>query len=119
MLVATLGLGGLGLGCGFSATLAHLSAAVPPRFAADLSGLVTTTAQVSALAGVATFGTAYLAVVGGRAGASAATHAFAVINAALAATALVAAGLGYLAVRSTVAQPSPVDRELVTTAVRR
>jgi Major Facilitator Superfamily len=119
MLVATLGLGGLGLGCGFSATLAHLSAAVPPRFAADLSGLVTTTAQVSALAGVATFGTAYLAVVGGRAGASAATHAFAITNGALAATALVAAGLGYLAVRSTVAQPSPVDRELVTTAVRR
>lgn len=118
-LVAMLGLGGLGLGCGFSATLAHLSAAVPPRFAADLSGLVTTTAQVSAVAGVATFGTAYLAVVGGRAGASAATHAFTVTNAALAATALVASGLGYLAVRSTVAKPSPVDREQVAIAARR
>jgi len=119
LLVATLGLGGLGLGCGFSATLAHLSAAVPPRFAADLSGLVTTIAQVSAVAGVATFGTTYLAVVGGRVGASAATHAFAVTNGALAATALVAAGLGYLAVRSTVSLPSPVDREQVATAVRR
>jgi hypothetical protein len=80
---------------------------------------VTTTAQVSAVLGVATFGTAYLAVVGGRVGAAAATHAFAVTNGALAATALVAAGLGYLAVRSTVAPPSPVDREQVATAARR
>jgi hypothetical protein len=119
LLVATLGMGGLGLGCGFSATLAHLIAAVPPRFAADLSGLVTTTAQVSAMAGVATFGTAYLAVVGGRVGAAAATHAFAVTNGAFAATALVAAGLGYLAVRSPVSLPSPVEREQVPTAVQR
>lgn len=119
LLVATLGLGGLGLGCGFSATLAHLSAAVPPRFAADLSGLVTTTAQVSAVVGVATFGTAYLAVVGDRVGAPAATHAFAVTNGALAATALVAAGLGYFAVRSTVSPPSPIDREQVATAAQR
>lgn len=119
LLVATLGLGGLGLGCGFSATLAHLSSAVPPRFAADLSGLVTTTAQVSAVVGVATFGTAYLAVVGGRVGASAATHAFAVTNGAFAATALVAAGLGYLAVRSTLSPPSPVDREQVAIAAQR
>ena len=119
LLVATLGLGGLGLGCSFSATLAHLSAAVPPRFAADLSGLVTTTAQVSAVVGVATFGTAYLAVVGGRIGASSATHAFAVTDGALAATALVAAGLGYAAVRSTVRTPSRADREEVATATQR
>ena len=119
LLVATLGLGGLGLGCGFSATLAHLSAAVPPRFAADLSGLVTTTAQVSAVVGVATFGTTYLAVVGDGVGASVATHAFAVTNGALAATAVIAAVLGYVAVRPRVTQPSPVEREHAATATQR
>lgn len=40
-----------------------------PAEAADLSGLVTTVAQLSAVGGVAVWGTIYLALTGGRGGA--------------------------------------------------
>jgi hypothetical protein len=56
-----LGLGGLGLGTSFSAKLNHLTRAATPRYAADISGVFTTSLQVAGAVGVAAFGTAYRA----------------------------------------------------------
>jgi MFS family permease len=61
-LMVLLGLGGLGLGTAFTAMMGHLTSHVPPERAADLSGLLPTTAQLSGVLGVATFGTGYLAI---------------------------------------------------------
>jgi hypothetical protein len=61
-LVVALGAGGFGLGMAYSSMLGRLTAAVPPDEAADLSGLVNTSAQVAAVAGVAAFGTVYFAL---------------------------------------------------------
>jgi hypothetical protein len=90
-LVVVLGFGGFGLGLGFSAQLANLTAVVPARFAADLSGLVTTVAQLAAVGGVAVFGTTYLALTAGRAGADLAVPAFSTVTGTFAAVALLAA----------------------------
>ena len=110
LLVVALGFGGLGLGCGFSAALVHLSGAVPTRFASDLSGVVSTTAQVSAVTGVAVFGTCYFTLLGNHGDAAAAAHAFAGTTGVMSATALVAAALGALAIHSRLPQKSP-DQE--------
>jgi hypothetical protein len=59
-----LGAGGFGLGMSFSSLLGRLTAVVPPDEAADLSGLVNTSAQVAAVAGVAAYGTVYFALAG-------------------------------------------------------
>jgi MFS family permease len=99
LLVALLGLGGLGLGTAFSATLAHLTKAATPRYAADISGVFTTCLQVAGALGVAAFGTAYLGLVSGS-GAAPATHAFAVVTAGFALTALAAGGAAYRATHS-------------------
>ena len=61
-LVVALGAGGFGLGMAYSALLDRLTAVVPPDEAADLSGLVNTSAQVAAVAGVAAYGTVYFAL---------------------------------------------------------
>jgi Major Facilitator Superfamily len=90
VLITLLGIGGFGFGLATTALLAHLVAAVPAEYAADISGLYNTNSQVAAVVGVATFGTAYLGLVT-QADASTAMHAFAVIAMAFAATALVAA----------------------------
>ena len=84
-MVVLLGMGGLGLGIGFTAQLGRLTSAMPARYAPDVSGLVNMTAQLSGVVGVATFGTLYLAMAD-RPG-----HAFTVVMTAFAATALVAA----------------------------
>lgn len=63
-LMVLLGVGGLGLGTAFTAMMGHLTSHVPPERAADLSGLLPTTAQLSGVLGVATFGTGYLAIAG-------------------------------------------------------
>jgi hypothetical protein len=65
-LVVALGAGGFGLGMAYSSLLGRLTAAVPPDEAADLSGLVNTSAQVAAVAGVAVYGTVYFALAAGR-----------------------------------------------------
>jgi len=95
-MVVLLGLGGFGLGIGFTAQLGRLTSALPARYAPDVSGLVNTTAQLSAVVGVATFGTLYLGLVG-RPG-----HAFAVVMTAFAGTALVAAAAAHSAGRALV-----------------
>jgi predicted MFS family arabinose efflux permease len=99
LLVALLGVGGLGLGTAFSAILGHLTAAVTPRNAADISGVFTTVLQVAGAIGVATFGTIYLGLVTAP-GSASATHAFAVVTAAFAIAAVVAAAMAYRATSS-------------------
>jgi hypothetical protein len=48
-----LGAGGLGLGIQFSALIGHVTNAVPAGYAADISGVTTTTLQIGAAIGVA------------------------------------------------------------------
>lgn len=69
---SVLALGGLGLGLNFSALIVHLANATPVAQAADISGLITTTAPVGGVVGVATPGSFYLVRMG-----SGAVHAFA------------------------------------------
>jgi MFS family permease len=90
LLLVILAAGGLGLGIQFSALIAHLSNAVPPRYAPDISGVSTTLIQIGGTVGVAAFGTLYLGLATGDA-----THAFAIVTAALAAAALLAAVAAY------------------------
>jgi hypothetical protein len=73
--------------------LARLTAAVPPGEAADLSGLVNTSAQVAAVAGVAAYGTMYFSLAA-RPG-----SAFGVVTAAFSASALAAAACSFLSAR--------------------
>jgi hypothetical protein len=92
-LVVALGAGGFGLGMAYSSLLGRLTAAVPPEEGADLSGLVNTSAQVAAVAGVAAFGTVYFALAA-RPG-----FAFGAVAAALAASGLAAAVCSFLSAR--------------------
>jgi EmrB/QacA subfamily drug resistance transporter len=106
-LLVLLGIGGLGYGAAFSATLSHLTNAVTnDRHAADMSGLFNTTLQIGGVLGVAVFGTTYLNLVTG-AGAARAEHGFTVVTLALAATGLAAAVLAQLAVRDRAERHSP------------
>jgi len=92
-LVLALGAGGFGLGMAYSSLLGRLTALVPPEEAADLSGLVNTSAQLAAVAGVAVYGTVYFALAA-RPGV-----AFGVVAAALAASGLAAAACSFRSAR--------------------
>lgn len=96
-LIAALGAGGLGMGLGFSALIAHLAEATPVEHAADLSGLLSTNSEASAVVGVATFGSLYLAL-SSSAGTGVAVDAIVIVAGALAAAAALA---GLAALRST------------------
>jgi MFS family permease len=98
LLVALLGAGGFGLGVTFSAMLDHLTTAATPRYAADISGVFTTCLQVAGTIGVAALGAAYFSL-NSSPGPDSARHAFAVVTAAFAVTALVGASLAYRATR--------------------
>jgi len=89
LLTVLLAVGGLGLGVNFSAIIAHISTAVPPGYAADVSGVSSTTAAIGGTLGVAAFATLYLGL--GPTGTGPATHAFAIVTAAFTAAALLAA----------------------------
>ncbi|WP_206700191.1 MFS transporter [Actinomadura sp. RB99] len=89
LLVVLLGFGGLGLGLGFASQLGRATADVPARFAPDLSGVVNTNSQLSAVAGVAVFGTLYLGLGGTP------RHAFTVVMTVFAGTALAACAAGF------------------------
>jgi Major Facilitator Superfamily len=105
LLVILLGAGGLGLGIQFSSLYAHLTNAVPSRYAADISGVSTTTLQIGGALGVAALGTLYLSLAGGDA--AHASHAFAVVAAAFATVAALAA---VTARRATAAPPGTGHR---------
>ncbi|MGZ3577086.1 MAG: MFS transporter [Vulcanimicrobiaceae bacterium] len=106
-LFALLGLGGLGLGIGFSSLVAHLTSAIDAHYAADISGIITTTSQIAGVAGVAVFGGVYLALAT-TTGPHAATTAFAIVTACLAASTLAAA---VAALQST--RPMPPTAEVL------
>lgn len=89
LLVALLGAGGFGLGLQFSSLIAHITNVVPADYAADVSGVTTTTTQIGGAVAVAAFGTLYLSL--DQLSSSSATHAFAVVTALLAAVAGAAA----------------------------
>jgi EmrB/QacA subfamily drug resistance transporter len=95
LLIALLSLGGLGLGLQFSSLLTHLTEVVPATYAADISGVSTTTMQIGGAVGVAAFGTLYLSLTPTTA--PDATHAFAVTTAAYAAIALAATAMAHRA----------------------
>jgi predicted MFS family arabinose efflux permease len=98
LLVVVLGFGGLGLGIGFAALLGHLTSAVAPRHAPEISGVSTTTTQIGGAIGVAAAGGLYLGLApdGPR-------YAFAVTALALAAAAALAAVAAYMATREALA----------------
>jgi MFS family permease len=98
LLMTLLGVAGLGLGLSFTAILKHLTGLVGGRHAADISGLFNTTTRVGGVIGVAVFGTAYFWLVP-HPGASPAVHGFAIINIAMAGTALTAAAAATISVR--------------------
>jgi MFS family permease len=91
-LVAILAFGGFGWGMFSTAMTAQLAALVPVERAPDLSGVLATLQPLSAVIGIATFGSLYL-ILTPTPGAATATHAFALINAGFAVCALCAAGL--------------------------
>jgi MFS family permease len=99
LLLLLLGVGGLGLGGMFNAMVDHLTAAATPRFAADISGVFTTSLQVAGAIGVATLGTVYLNLVA-RGGIGNASRAFAVVTGSCAIIACVAAWTARRATRS-------------------
>jgi MFS family permease len=61
LLAPMFGLGGLGLGVEFAAQASCLTAAVEPRYAADISGASSTLIQIGGAIGVAAIGALYLA----------------------------------------------------------
>lgn len=109
LLLGLLALGGLGLGTNFSSILAHLTEVATPRYAADISGVFTTSLQIAGAIGVAAFGTLYLSRAA-HPGALAATHAFGVVTAASALVALVAGATGYRATHYPTAVHGSIDR---------
>ena len=96
MLMALLGVAGLGLGTAFTGMLGHLTSSVSGEHAAALSGLFNTATRAGGVIGTAAFGTIYLALVRHP---DQAVHGFAVLNLALAATALAATAMAAVAVR--------------------
>ncbi|HEX6471804.1 MAG TPA: MFS transporter [Streptosporangiaceae bacterium] len=105
--VPLLAAGGFGLGTQFSSLIGHLTAAVQPRHAPDISGTQTTMVQIGGALGVAAFGAVYLGLAAPP-GAGTATPAFAVTALAMAATALVAAAAAWRATHTRV--PERLDR---------
>jgi MFS family permease len=102
LLIALLAAGGLGLGVQFSALIAHLTAAVPVHYAADISGVSTTIMQIGGVVSIAAFGTLYLGL------AMHATTAFGVTVLAFAVAALIASLAAYRATRQ---PPNGPDQE--------
>jgi MFS family permease len=98
-LVVLLGLGGIGMGLGFSSLIGHLTATVRPDMASDLSGVVSTNSELASALGVAGFGTLYFALAQDH-GATIAADAFARVAAALGGVALLAAAAASRSLRN-------------------
>jgi MFS family permease len=95
LLFLLLGIGGLGLGISANSLINAMTSALPDRFAADLSGVITTNAQLCGALAVAVAGTGYLGLRTGPSG------AFTVVLIAFTVFAL----LGAVAARKTVSRP--------------
>jgi MFS family permease len=97
VLVVLLGIGGLGMGVGFTALVARLTDAVPPGNESDLSGGIATTSELAGVFGVAIFGSVYLSLAGTP------VHAIAIV----------AIGFGIAAVLSAVAAYRMTERAAI------
>ncbi|MEU9840151.1 MFS transporter [Actinomadura sp. NPDC048032] len=114
-LAVLLGFGGLGLGLGFAPHLGRLTAHVPDRYAADLSGLANMNFQLAGVAGVAVFGTLYLGFPGGHG------PAFTAVMLGFGGTALAAAAASFAGRRAARREDqgsSPARRAAVTASSR-
>jgi MFS family permease len=89
-LIVFLGCGGFGFGVMQTALTSQLTATVAKERAPDLSGVLATMSPISVVLGIATFGSAYLALAS-PGGTEAATRAFSIVNAAFAGSAVLAA----------------------------
>jgi MFS family permease len=98
LLLLPLAVGGFGLGLLFSALITHITKLVPTDYAADVSGVSTTTSATGGVLGVAAFGTLYLGQH--HASIAEATHAFAVVALGLAGLAVIVVAAVVPAVRS-------------------
>jgi hypothetical protein len=87
----------------------HLTSAVPAASAPDISGLITTGAQIGGVAGVATFGTAYLGLAP-HGSPGAATLALTMGMAAFGVTALLGAATARLSIGRRTASLGTVAR---------
>ena len=92
LFVFVLACGGFGWGMFSTAMTAQLSSIVAPEHAPDLSGVLATMQPLSAVIGIALFGSLYLEL-NSSAGAINAMHAFAIVNATFAIAAVAAAVL--------------------------
>lgn len=98
LLLMLLGIGGFGLGIQFSSLIGHLTNSVPPGYAADISGVSSTSSQIGGALGVAGSATLYLSHA--HTTTTQATHAFALTAAAFAIAAAFAAFASHRATRS-------------------
>lgn len=103
LLPVVLALAGLGLGIGYCALIASFGGSVSGRYAADVSGLVSTVLQLFAVVGVTGFGSVYLGLTT-AAGPAPSVRAHALLCLLFAVTALVAA----LAARRSTQGTSPL-----------
>jgi MFS family permease len=99
LLIAFLGCGGFGFGMLQTALTSQLTASVAKERAPDLSGVLATMTPISAVVGIATFGSAYLALAA-PGGSEAAVRAFAIVNLAFAVSTACAAALAVQARRA-------------------
>jgi EmrB/QacA subfamily drug resistance transporter len=83
---------GLGLGLAYGPLLGVMLSRIPVADAADASGVISTTAQISQVVGIATFGTLFLNLLA-RPGVHASAHAISVVLVVTGALALLGAGL--------------------------
>jgi EmrB/QacA subfamily drug resistance transporter len=118
LLVVLLGAGGLGLGIQFSGLIAHLISAVPTEYAADISGVSSTTVTIGGSIGVAALGTVYLSLVS-HAGPAHATHAFAITTSVFATVALLASIAAYRATLTNTPRTDNSSHPVHTTATAR
>ena len=95
LLIPLFALGGFGLGIAFTGLLGHLTNAVAPRHAPDISGISSTSTQIGGSLGVAGFGSLYLALSHGHS----AGHAFGMTTLAFAVTGALATAAAHLATR--------------------
>ena len=96
LLMALLGFGGFGLGIGITANIRLLTAAARAPYAPDMSGLITTAAQIAGVFGIAIFGTIYFSLVPTPDPVTA-MHGFAIVNLGFGIVAILAAIAAYLA----------------------
>ncbi|WP_405740358.1 MFS transporter [Streptomyces sp. NBC_01525] len=113
-----LGIGGLGLGISSNALIARMTFVLPDRYAADLSGVISTNAQLCGALGVATLGGGYLHLTdGGSASAAASAHALQAVLATSAVLAVLAALASQRGGRTRPTEAEPTTPVATTTTV--